>query len=197
MQRIDPIKLATLMHEKGISNQWLANKMEVSTRTIYRWTKDGRIQERHLPELAAILGIEPREILPVHTTDQSMRSPKLNEVHKLIESLPGYLQEVAGLYYVEGKLISEIAGDLGITRRSVSEKLEVIKRHLNSLARHEDTALGLRCQLSEFADPSAIADEIETLMKAINALHISYGGNGFVIDDFQSFCRQPELVGAE
>lgn len=108
----------------------------VTTNLCLNWLRDGERRRQILDEMSP-------------ATDAAWESPPEERLtlRKVLQQVPPALQDIAILYYVDEMSQQEIAGELGIPRRTVGFRLEQFRAAAQSALPRRDVAPARRPRL--------------------------------------------------
>ena len=87
--------LKALRAEKGLTQEQLAEKMLVSSRTVSRWETGSNLPDLSvLVEIADFYGVELRELLDGERRPQTMEEPTKQDTRDTLQIAAGYSAEV-------------------------------------------------------------------------------------------------------
>lgn len=101
------------------------------------------------------------------------------------------IQDLVDLSNVRLPSSSQKENLLAVTRAYVSALNELVSQ----LGLDEKKSLSIEIDLQKNSSADAVAAELVTLCKALNAYHIACGGNGLEIDDWGNLVAVRELAG--
>jgi len=77
--------------------------------------------------------------------------------------------------------------------QEVTKQITQDEQNIN-IAENASFSLKLRIEIAEFVDHEKVADSIIKVCRALNAYHIACGGNGLIIDDWETYVPEEQLA---